>query len=177
MFSDIDRDASFSNDGRYRWTLSRGWGDLLKPWVGWIMLNPSTADASIDDPTIRRCMGYAKRWGYAGIHVANLFAYRATEPAELLKAEDPIAPPGQIEMHDALLLDMFSVCPVIIAAWGTHGAYMNRGKQVFEMFTAKQIPLYCLRMSKDGHPCHPLYLPADLTPAPFLRSDDKETTK
>lgn len=172
LFPEIERDAAFSPDGRYRWTLSRNWDiDRFESHCGWIMLNPSTADAAKDDPTIRRCMGYAKRWGFAGIHVMNLFAIRATEPADLRKAKNPIAPRGRLDEHDALLLNFIGACPLIIAAWGTHGDYLDRGKQVVDLLAARSIPLHCLRVSQNGHPCHPLYLPGDLTPTPFIQKE------
>jgi hypothetical protein len=89
----INHSATLSECGLYRFTLERSWAsDLKKPWLGWIMLNPSTADASVDDPTIRRCMGFATDWGFGGIAVRNLFNLRTKDPLDLLKSAAPIAP-------------------------------------------------------------------------------------
>jgi hypothetical protein len=153
----MQRDACISACGRYRWSLSRAWdADLLKPWVGFVMLNPSTADASIDDPTIRRCIGFARAWGFAGLAVRNLFALRATYPMELMEADDPIGPE-----NDRVILSLVGVCPVIVAAWGVHGALKDRGNRVRQMLSDRGQALKCLGTTKEGHPKHPLYLPAD----------------
>lgn len=159
----MQRDASISACGRYRWSLSRAWDpDLLKPWVGFVMLNPSTADAVEDDPTIRRCIGLARAWGYAGVAVRNLFALRATDPRELFKADDPVGPE-----NNRALLDLIGVCPVIIAAWGVHGAIRDRGREVVRMFAAAGQSLACLGLTASGQPRHPLYLPNDVRPIPL----------
>ncbi len=163
---DIQRDASISNCGRYRWSLSREWdGDLLKPWLGWIMLNPSVADASIDDPTIRRCMSFAKLWGFSGIGVYNLFALRATEPRELYKAADPIG-----HGNDEMIVGLVGVCPAIVAAWGVHGQHRGRDKEVIKLIHDAGGALHCLGTTKDGHPKHPLYVPATEKLVPFLHT-------
>ena len=155
--SEIQRDACISECGRYRWSLSRSWdADLRKPWLGWIMLNPSTADASIDDATIRRCVNFARSWGFAGIAVRNLFALRATDPRELYKSEDPVG----LE-NDKAILDLVGVCPVIVAAWGVHGSLRDRDKTVIRMLQKAGVELACLGCTKDNHPLHPLRLAGD----------------
>lgn len=100
------KSAIISECGKYRYSLSRIW-DENKANVLFIMLNPSTADGDVDDPTIRRCIGFAKSWGYGGIYVGNLFAYRATDPKELLKVENPI---GFENIHH--LMDMYNELPL-----------------------------------------------------------------
>lgn len=121
-------------------------------------LNPSTADEVQDDPTIRRCIGYAKRWGYAGYCMTNIFAYRATDPRVMLSASDPIG----IE-NDHYLNECARGAGIVVAAWGAHGAHMNRGAAV-----AKLLPdLHYLRLTKHGFPGHPLYLPSKLAPMPW----------
>lgn len=159
----IERDAAISDCGRYRWTLSRNWDPTMSsPWLGWIMLNPSTADATTDDPTIRKCMGFARRWGYGGISVTNLFALRATNPADMLAAADPVGP-----NFDHILIDQFTVCPVVIAAWGLDGGHRGRDRQVYDMLHRHGRRLMCLGLTKDGHPRHPLYVHSGMKPIPF----------
>lgn len=153
LIPDVERTAVVSPCGRYRYMLGRRWDD--GDAVMFLMLNPSTADADIDDPTIRRCMGFARSWGYAALTVGNLFALRATDPRELRKADDPIGPE-----NDGWLLRMARDHRRVVAAWGNHGCYLGRSAAVREMIPG----LHRLRVSKEGEPCHPLYLPAHLIP-------------
>jgi len=154
--------AVISDCGKYRYSLGRIWGDLEAPdskgYAMFIGLNPSTADATLDDPTIRRCVGFAKDWGYDGLQMANLFAFRATDPKVMLKAVDPIGPD-----NDLALTTLAMGSAVVVAAWGTHGVYMGRDIQVKEMFPN----LHYLKLTVAGHPSHPLYLPKTLTPIPY----------
>lgn len=154
--------AIFSMDRRYRYVLSRQWGDTGRT-IAFIGLNPSTADEKQDDPTIRRCIGYAKDWGFGGLRMLNLFAFRATDPA-VMKAE-PLPVGCDNDWH---LLDSVNHCDLIVAAWGAHGVHQGRGDAVRQMLPR----LHYLRLTKDGHPGHPLYLPKNLTPAewPYQRS-------
>lgn len=147
--------AIIDETGKYRYQLWRIWDQTL-PLAVFIMLNPSTADAEEDDPTIRRCMNYARSWGYGGIKVVNLFAYRATNPMELAKVSDPIGP-----LNNQYIFDAVNNSYIVIAAWGTHGSLYNRDKKVIRIFENK---LRYLGLTKDGHPKHPLYLKADLKP-------------
>lgn len=118
-------------------------------------LNPSTADATLDDPTIRRCIGFAKAWGYAGLMMTNLFAWRATEPRNMLAAENPIGPD-----NDRVLSEAHDNAALSVAAWGAHGTYLDRHNAVRALLPR----LHYLRLTKDGHPGHPLYLPSSLKP-------------
>lgn len=163
---ELKRDASLSACGRYRWSLSRAWdGDLdNRPRVGWLMLNPSKADAEIDDNTIKRCMGFSKEWGYGGLVVCNLFALRATDPRELYKADDPVGPE-----NDRAILGMIRSCSKIVVAWGTHGCLLDRDKAVLDLLTAAGVRPACLGTTAGGQPLHPLRLSASLRPVPFLR--------
>lgn len=121
-----------------------------------IGLNPSTADETLDDPTIRRCIAFAKAWGYGGLCMANLFAFRATDPAVMKAHPAPIGPENDMK------LTMLAVdAGIVIAAWGAHGTHLGRGERVKHALAAK---LHYLRLTKDGHPGHPLYLPKTLTP-------------
>ncbi len=154
----MERTATLSPCRRYRYTLWRNWGDLLASGKGYAMfigLNPSTADETEDDPTIRRCITFAKTWGYDGLCMANLFAFRATDPSVMLAEPDPIG-----QDNDSHLLVMAGNAGVVVAAWGTSGVHMGRADAV-----RKLVPhLHYLRLTKDGHPGHTLYLPGDLAP-------------
>jgi len=152
----MEKSATFSYCRKYRYTLWRHWGSLFsKDYAMFIGLNPSTADEQNDDPTVRRCIGYARDWGYAGLCMTNIFAFRATLPIDMKAAEDPIGP-----ANDRTLIDMAEYAGVVIAAWGVHGTYLGRDKEV-----CKIIPkLHYLKLTKDGYPGHPLYLPKNLRP-------------
>jgi len=170
----MERDAAISADGRYRWSLSRHWGPIesigRRDWVGWIMLNPSTADGETDDNTIRQCIAFSRQLGGSGLAVMNLFNFRATDPEDLKKATDPIAPVGQIEHCNQLILDLWEVCPIVIAAWGTHGCYLGRDRQVYDLVTRAGRKLLCMGFTQSGRPRHPLYLPHATRPVEFVMS-------
>lgn len=153
----VNGEAYFSPDAGqvYRYALSRAWGD--GPMVMFIGLNPSTADATVNDPTIRRCMGFARREGYGGMWMANLFALRATKPARLFEATgNPMGPD-----NEQWLRDMAKWCGSnnIIAAWGIHGDFMGQAYRLRRLLDGYR--LRCLGRTKKGHPRHPLYLRAD----------------
>lgn len=149
--------ASFSPCRRYRYSLVRAWA--VGPVCMFIGLNPSTADENIDDPTIRRCIRFAKDWGYGRLIMTNLFAFRATDPRDMKAEEFPI---GGHE-NDLALRSLADSAGVVIAAWGVHGIHQDRAAGV-----KKMIPnLHCLGLTKDGHPRHPLYMPANSKPLPF----------
>jgi len=160
------KDAIISEDGKYRYQLSRKW-DKVKPMILFIMLNPSTADAEKDDPTIRRCMGFAKSWGYGGIFVGNLFSYRATEPGELLNVNDPYGH-GNL----SFIMEMAGFSDKVICAWGNEKTIKKVEvgkliiKKIFKLL--KEKGLYYLELTKGGTPKHPLYLRGNLEPKRFL---------
>lgn len=140
----------------YRYELWRRWSDAAAcVFVG---LNPSTADETNDDPTIRKCVGYAKRWGYGSLCMVNLFAFRATLPKDMLAADDPIGPD-----NDATLKRLAADAGIVIAAWGNDGGHLGRDKAVMAMLPE----LHCLKQNKDGSPAHPLYLRGDAMPYPL----------
>lgn len=150
--------AVISADGRYRYELIRRWGD--DPMLEWIMLNPSKADATTNDPTIRRCIGFAIRWGYGGIVVRNLYALRSPNPSALVNADDPVGP-----MNRAYLGNNIAYCT--IAAWGAHPAavgWWNGYPFGWQPKAIKRPNLYCLGATSSGAPRHPLYVRADVTP-------------
>jgi len=149
--------AELDDDLIYRYALWRVWDDD-RPYVQFIGLNPSTADAVEDDPTIRKCYGFASRWGYGGFCMTNLFAFRATKPAVMKRAVDPVGPE-----NDQWLNAVASFADIQVAAWGLHGRHRGRDKIVLAMFPNLQ----CIHVTKDGHPGHPLMLGYDSVLRPY----------
>src|SRR3546814_11714 len=158
----MQKGAIISECGKYRYRLWRIWDDT-KPQCMFIMLNPSTADADLDDPTIRRCIGFAKSWGYGGLQVCNLFAYRSTEPRELLK----VFHPGGLEniWH---LREAAAVCEIVVCSWGNHAIVDKLMKGKSEYALLAEFPpekLHYIEISLVTlRPKHPLYLRGDLLP-------------
>lgn len=163
--------AEFSQDRKYRYLLWREW-DGRKPYAMFIGLNPSTADETKDDATIRRLIRFAYDWKFGGMFMLNIFAYRATDPKEMKSAENPI---GEIynsnnQRNDDFIFeyaDRLSVIKVV-ACWGNHGRYLDRGNQVRELLKESQGlanigGLQAFKMTKQGQPSHPLYLPQTAT--------------
>lgn len=146
--------AVMSPCGRYRYLLWRN-ANYSDPLMAFAMLNPSTADHRDDDPTIRRCLGWARKATPrpCGLLVWNLFALRATDPRELRGHDDPIGPKNDEAMQLAL---GFSACT--IGAWGTQGILHGRDKNVLRHVAAQGAKLHALKVTKEGHPGHPLYI-------------------
>lgn len=152
-------EAVIDPTGTYRYTLTRAWdgavaGHAVAGHVLWVLLNPSTATAEVDDPTIRRCIGFSRRWGYSGLVVCNLFALRCTDPRLLYEHADPVGPE-----NDTHILAEATRAKLVVCAWGAHGALRDRGKKVCAMLRAKSAistPLI-FKMTKGGQPVHPLY--------------------
>jgi hypothetical protein len=153
--------AVISNCGKYRYSLKRDISNYTLGKVTFIMLNPSTADASLDDPTIRRCIGYAKDWMMSKLEVVNLYAYRATDPKELWKVEDPVGEDNNLYIQNALYTSDLVVC-----AWGNN-AKLDRVGEVIGIIKEFTTPHY-LELSKTGQPKHPLYLKKELQPTRWL---------
>lgn len=153
------RRAAFDPERLYRYRLTRAWSDSL-PAVTWIMLNPSTADEHLDDPTIARVVGFSRSWGYGSAHVVNLFALRATCPSELRSAADPVGPD-----NDAVLSEHLGHDIPVVAAWGNHGALRNpatderRCEELWRLLDDRSTPIWSLGLTKQNQPAHPLYLP------------------
>lgn len=165
--------ATTSRCERYRYTLTRAWG--AGPRALFVMLNPSTADRFVDDATIRKCVGFARRWGCGGIEVVNLWAIRSTDPAGVLAVDDPIGPD-----NDAAIRAALDRCAIVVCAWGAHATGMlkrvgpARVAQVLAILRERRcdghspaeceescprvVPM-CLGVSADGSPRHPLMLP------------------
>ena len=147
-------DANLSKCRKYRYALWRTWDDS-KPFAMFIGLNPSTADETEDDPTINRCINFSKDWGYGGLCMVNLFAFRATVPSDMMASKDPIG-----SENDNWIKKLSKDAGVIVAAWGNNGSYMGRSKNIMDM-----VPnLKCLKINKTGEPAHPLYQPSSATP-------------
>lgn len=161
----IEKSAFISDCGLYRYGLERRW-DRGAQMLPIIMLNPSTADADLDDPTIRRCMSFARREGFGGIAVGNLFAFRATSPEAMISAADPFGPLGSMAVEE-LLSGAASAGVPVLAAWGAHGAHRGRAKMVMHSAKGYGAKLVCLGTTKAGHPRHPLYVRADQPFVPF----------
>ena len=148
------KDAYISADKVYRYSLFREW-DAELPTMLFIMLNPSVADAVEDDPTIRRCINFAKREGCGALEVVNLFAFRATSPADMKSATDPVGPENDKILQDALFdTDTHTV----VCGWGAHGPFRKRDQEVLDMIRCTGHIPYALGLTKDGIPRHPLYL-------------------
>jgi hypothetical protein len=156
----MERSALFSPCGLYRYRLGRIW-DVEKRLLVFCMLNPSTATAEEDDPTIRRCMGFARAHDYGGIYVINLFAYRSTLPSALRDVADPVGP----ETDELIHLTAFE--RTVVAAWGTLGGLNGRDKHVLQLLRKVAHRVVCLGITMNGHPRHPLYLRSDAAMLPF----------
>ncbi len=159
----------FSPDRRYRYTLQRDWmfGSGL---VNFLLLNPSSATEEKNDPTIERCERRARRWGYKGLVITNLFAYRATDPNEMKRQADPIG-----EDNDDHILAEACFADKVICGWGNHGAFRNRYKSVVEMLVSADIKLYAFTITNQCQPKHPLYIDYDIEPALWRTNGILET--
>jgi len=150
--------ATFSACKQYRYELCRVW-DESKPLVMFLCLNPSLADEETDDNTSRVCINYAKRWGYGGLVIGNLFAHCSTDQAALYQVADPVG-----SENDAWLKKLQSEVALVVCAWGNTGAYKDRDKAVLGLLNKP----HCLKRLKSGRPGHPLYKRADLMPIPLF---------
>lgn len=152
--------ANISDCGTYRYSLWR----YFKTGEGqatFVMLNPSTADAEENDPTIRRCMDYAARWGFQRLEVVNLFAQRTTDPGKLWQSREAVGPNNDLHIGIALRRSQLVVC-----AWGVPQSsfVLLRGRYVFEIIVECRRRPHYLKLTKEGFPGHPLYLPKSLKP-------------
>lgn len=153
--------ARFSLDRVYRYTLTRRWA-TTGGMCNFLMLNPSTADESKNDPTVTKIVGFAKRWGYAGLVVTNLFAFRATDPKAMMCASEPVGP-----FNDAAILESAQSAALVVCAWGRNGSFMGRSDVVRRLLQGYDITLHSLALTKAGQPVHPLYQPNSRSPQPW----------
>lgn len=154
----VRKAAVLSDCKRYRYSLERAWDPSLQS-LCWVMLNPSTADAEQDDPTVRRVVGFSAAWGYGGVTVVNLFALRAADPVELYTAADPVGPLNDLHLEALAGRDRR-----VLAAWGVHGSLYGRGGAVLAAFAQRGVEVGCLGVTRGGQPKHPLYLKGDTAP-------------
>jgi hypothetical protein len=163
----MHQSAIFDRTGAYRYSLLRTW-DAAAPRIAFVMLNPSTADAQINDPTIRRCIRFAQTWGYGTLEVVNLFALRATQPIALKWAAEPVG-----EDCDRYLLEAFHAADRTVLAWGNWGKLYERDRAVLALLaqlSAQQSGLCCLGLTQTRQPRHPLYLKTTTQPIAFHHS-------
>lgn len=144
--------AVYSDCEQFRYSLTRIW-DVDGDRALFIMLNPSTATEVQNDPTVERCERRSRALGFGAFRVLNIFAYRATDPRDMKRAEDPVGPG-----NDAAIMDGMDWASRVICAWGTHGAHQGRGAAVKTLLRASGRELLHLGLSKAGHPKHPLYI-------------------
>lgn len=163
LFGNETAGATFSPCRTWRYTLTRRWGS--GPHCQFIGLNPSTATETEDDPTIRRCIRFARDWGYAALVMTNLFGLRSTDPRGLRKVADPVGPE-----NDRYLIEIGRQAGIVIAAWGIHGMYQRRDLAVLDLLADQGVTLHCLGMTQGGFPKHPLYLPANSRPTGYHSS-------
>ncbi|MFW6039414.1 MAG: DUF1643 domain-containing protein [bacterium] len=157
MASTVHTSANFSRCRTYRYALRRVWRKDASQ-VMFVGLNPSTADERDDDPTVRRCVGFARSWGYGGVILTNLFGYRSPDPQLLVQIADPIGP-----RTDWWLRRLAVEADLTVAAWGARGGLYQRDRIVLK----KLAEPCCLGLTQAGYPRHPLYLPAETKPAPL----------
>lgn len=155
--------AEFSSDDLYRYDLLRRW-DAKKKLCVFILLNPSTADAMKNDPTVSRCQRRAQMWGYGGLRVLNIFAYRSTDPMKLYTLRDPV---GFYNDGKIMLVCRKRETGLVVCGWGMHGAHLDRGVQVLDLIRRNGRIPHALKINSDGSPQHPLYLSYKLKPEPM----------
>lgn len=168
IFNPLDEEhvtswARFSSCRRWRWELGRTW--TRRPMLGTIGLNPSDADETDDDPTVRRWIGFAKREGFGGIVVCNLFGWITTDPRGLRKTDDPVG-----SDNDAAIRGMADSCRAVLISWGGLPAkwMVERGRYIISMLRESDARILCLGRTKKGNPKHPLYLRADTPMEPYV---------
>lgn len=187
----IRKGATISACGKYRYRLWREWRGFGRDdtWTWWteddgspsvdgagerlgepksvlfVMLNPSTADGDEDDRTIRRCVGFAQAWGYDRLDVVNLFAWRSTDPREMLAMTAKGDPIGEYNQRAVQLA--VQEAGIVVCGWGAHGGHIDQDETVLGWIEdAGGVP-HALRVTKEGYPTHPLYLPGALVPVPY----------
>lgn len=160
LFEDLNG-ARFSPCMKYRYALWRIW-DASKPALVFVMLNPSTADLYKNDPTVERCQRRAVQMGFGGLRVANIFAFRSTDPNPLYDLDDPVGPE-----NDAAIVEAAKLGGLVVCGWGTHGNLHKRGQQVIGLLQRNGIKPHYLKLNADKTPAHPLYIGYEVTPQPF----------
>lgn len=166
MHSEAISEAVFSGDGRYRYWLAREW-DASLPRIAWIMLNPSTADTRRNDPTVERVEGFSTRWGFGSYVVVNLYAFKATDPREMMRAENPAGLPLNADYLAEAMRE-----PCVMLAWGAHGGeWARQFAATIPLLRQGMTPAFVLGVNADGSPKHPLYLKGNTRPAEWRGYD------
>ena len=158
--------ALYSDCDRYRYALTRTW-DADAPRLLYIMLNPSKATETQNDPTIERCERRARALGFGAFRAVNIFAWRETDPGRLRRAPDPIGPENDTVLRDSVAKWLARPDDIALCAWGIHGAHLNRGAEVASILGGTERGLYALGTTKAGDPRHPLYMPYAARPEPW----------
>jgi hypothetical protein len=161
---DMRSSAIFSSCRKYRYALTRTWVSRGRK-VMFIGLNPSTADESSNDPTVRRCIGFAQRWGFQGMVLTNLFGYRSTDPSKLARLTDPVG-----AENDFWIEESRRTVDLVVVAWGARGSLHERDTAVLANLTNAS----CLGRTLSGAPKHPLYLPWEASLVPYCRADHRD---
>jgi len=163
MKGDAESTAVYSDCESYRYLLTRVWNAVGQKAL-FVMLNPSTATEAQNDPTVERCERRARALGFGAFRVVNIFAFRATDPRVMRAQPDPVGPANDAAIGQSAA----EWADRIVCAWGTHGAFLDRGPRVERLLRATGRPLYCLGLTQDGHPKHPLYIGYGTQPEPWL---------
>jgi hypothetical protein len=160
----IHGSAVFSDDGKYRYVLTRDWGAAPGRLAVFVGLNPSVADARQDDRTVQKCWRWARKWSYSSFVMLNVYAFRATDPKRLGTVSDSVG-----LYNDVFLSAYASAASFVVAAWGNGVGDKERLLEVREILVSSSTgPLHCLGVTANGNPRHPLYLPADTAPIQWL---------
>jgi len=159
----MSNECVFSTDRNHRYTLIHRWDELLNPdhGIAWICLNPSTADEHQLDPTLRLIRDFSATWGYSFFIMLNLFAWRATQPADMKAATDPIGPD-----NDKWIAHWSKKVDRVMLGWGEHGAHLGRDQQVLAYLDRSKT--FCLERNASGQPKHPLYVSKKNKPLLFV---------
>ena len=152
---DIKRTATFDSSGDYRYQLERRWAKKGRE-VTFVMLNPSSADATKDDPTLRACIQFAQRWAFGSLTVVNLFGYRTAHPEVLKQVDDPVG-----EENDAYVVAAVERAQQVVLAWGNYGGWLERDRAILSLLRPHCTKLRYLKLNRSGHPRHPLYIKRD----------------
>lgn len=168
----MKRSAIFSADRRYRYRLTRVW-DARKPMMAYVLLNSSTADETRDDPTVKKLMGFTSRRNAGGFTLGNLFAVCATDPTDMLRADDPVGPDNRDHL-EVILEQAKHTGGFLVCGWGVHGQYMDQDRTFLGWCDQWRISPMAFRLTKMGHPEHPLYVPFNTTMVPFTVEGKRE---
>lgn len=160
-------EAVYSDCERYRYALTRTWASD-SPRLTWVMLNPSTADERRNDPTIERCQRRTVALGFGAMRIANLFAWRATDPKALKKAASPEGADNAKALEQA-----FSWADTVILGWGVHGAHRDAGPRLLVSLRRRRKPIWHLGLTQAGHPRHPLYVSYGTEPMPLVQPSER----